>query len=502
MLARFRRDKTPTPSRYTYPIHRFLGIDAKSEQASLPLGYAAYAYNIAFKDEKLTTGFGLEKGSYFNAQGVQRDFPNLNIQTQFFKSIYLYRKYDYEQNKRADKLLVHTRYNRLYACDFAGSEFVNLTQDSGIAEGVDLHPLNYHHDGEDVLLIYQSTGGAKVYDGQQFSSYPDVPKASSVCLHYERAWLAEKEGNKLYFSTQLDPTDFTVETGKGGYISFPDDGGALLKVISFKDYIFIFREFCIHRLSAYADPTDYKLTRVFVTNNKIHANLIQATSDKIIFYADDGFYAFDGFVANKVYERFTPLIESVADAAVCFYDQKYMVALRLKNLDGSKVGDEALASYKNNCVVAFDQLTGSISIMRGVDINCFLPINIEKTCGVYASLNNFRGCYIYKLTDDGKLDGTPLKKFWTSSLSNLASIDRYKVLRNIFVSCLQKAVLTVVHDEGQSIYYLKASAKPQRLPVNKKCDSVAISIASDEEHFFVGSLQLTFDTMRYYYANN
>jgi|GEM_PF-1651875 len=502
MLGRFRRDKTPAPSRFTYPIHRFLGIDAKSEPASLPLGYAAFAYNIAFKDEKLTTSFGMEKGTYFDSLGTQRLFPNLSYETQFFKQLFLYRKYNYEQKTREDKLMVHTRYNRLYTCNFKGSDFTNVTEEMGLPQGADLHCINYHMDGEDVLVIYQSTGGAQVYDGEAFTSYPDVPKASSVCIHYERAWLAEKETNKLWFSADLDPTDFTAETGKGGYITFPDDGGKLLKVVSFKDYIFIFREFCIHRLAAYADPGDYKLTRVFVSNNKIYANLIQATSDKIIFYADDGFYAFDGFVASKVYERFTPLIESVENATVCFFDQKYMVALRLKNLDNSKVGDEALAIYKNNCVVAFDQLTGSVSIMRGVDINSFLPINIEKNCGVYVSLNNFRGCWVYKLTNDGKLDGVPLKKLWSSSLSNLASIDRYKILRNIFISCLHPAVLTVTHDEGQSIYYLSASAKPQRLPINKKCDSVAISIASDEEYFFVSNLQLTFDTMRYYYANN
>ncbi|MGI6213413.1 MAG: hypothetical protein ACOYIQ_02530 [Christensenellales bacterium] len=502
MLARFRKDKTPLPSRFTYPISKFMGIDAKSEQSGMPLSYACYAYNIAFRDEKLTAGPGLERGKYADSQGVTRTLPNLTSLAQFFKKMYFYRKYNYQTDTREDKLLVHTLSDRLFVCDFKGSPFTEVTQEANIPEGANLHCVNYHLDGEDVLLMYLSCGGMRVYNGQSFTAYQNAPAAGSVCVHYERAWLTQyKSGNKLWFSDDLNPVDFTPETGKGGYITFPDDGGELLAVISFKDYIYVFREFCIHRLTAYTDPADYKLTRVFVTNNKIYPGSIQATSDKIIFYAQDGFYAFDGYTAVKVYENITPLIESMEHAAVCFFDQKYIVAARMKKEGEEKIGDEALAPYKNNCIITFDQLTGAVGIMRGADAGGFVPVNIENICGVYVSCNNFRGCDIYKLTGDGKLDNVPLKKLWRSPLSNLTGIDKYKILRSVFISCYHAAKLKVTYDEGQSEYDLAATAKPQRVPINKKCDSVALSVYSDEEHFFVSSLQLNFDLMRYYYAN-
>ena len=49
---------------------------------------------------------------------------------------------------------------------------------------------------------------------------------------------------------------------QGGYIS-PDEGGRAQKVVSFNDYVFIFREYAIHRLTAYTDLTEYKLIKTF-----------------------------------------------------------------------------------------------------------------------------------------------------------------------------------------------------------------------------------------------
>lgn len=502
MIRRIRKDRTPSPSRFSYPIHNFLGLDAKSEQASMPLSMASYAYNISFKDEKLTLGPGLERGKYIDSSGNEHTFPNLLGPVIRMRKIFLYRKYNYELNKRQDMLLVQTTTGRLFVCDFAGSDFNEVTAEADIPSGANLHCIGYHLDGEDVLLIYLSTGGMRVYNGESFISYPLVPAAASACTHYERAWLCEYKGsNRLWFSPALNPVDFTPETDKGGYITFPDEGGELQAVISFKDYLYIFREFCIHRLTAYGDPYDYKLTKVFVSNNKIYPSTICPVGDKIMFYAEDGFYAFDGFAASKVYERVTPIIESMEHAAVCYFDGKYMLATRMKNVDNTQVGDEALAPYKNNALISFNLTTGALAIMRGSDISHFLPINIENICGVYVSMSNFRAYEIYKVTDDGLLDNEPLKKLWSSPLANLSSIDRYKVLRNIFITCYGKAELGVTYDGGHSSYSLDALAKPQRVPINKKCDNVRISLTSTEADFFVSSLQLTFDLMRYYYAN-
>ena len=501
MLKIFRREKVPNVSRFTYPVMKFLGIDAKSDQSSLPLGYASYAYNVAFRDGKLTRGMGISDAQYKDSDGQVQTLPNTSVQVQFINKMFFYRRYDYNLNKRDDRIIVQSIYNEYFVCDFKGGAFVDVSEALTIPQDTLLSGTNYHLDGEDLFLLYLSSGGMYVYDGTSFTFY-DTPKFNSACIHYERAWATEYQGaNNLYFSKALEPTNFSVDEIQGGYISFPDDGGAILKVVSFKDYLYVFREFAIHRLVAYTDPRDYKLSKVFSSNNKIYPFTIEVTGDKIIFFAQDGFYSFDGFSAQKVYERITPLIESIENASACFFNQKYYVALKLKNIDNASVGDEALASCDNNCVIAFDQNTNDLDIMRGVDIRGFVPVNIENICEVFTYFNNFRGCYIGKLSDDGKLFGSSLKKLWQSPLSNLNSIDRYKILRWLFVSCYYNATVCIEHNDGDSVFYLETSFKPQRLSINKKADSLAISIVSTDEDFFVSGFQLHFDLVRRYYAN-
>ena len=434
MLKRFRKERVPNPSRFTYPIANFLGIDAKTEQSGLPISYAAYAYNVAFKDGNLVAGMGVDNPEFLDSNGVARTLPNTAITANFFKQSWLYRRYDYQLNKRDDRIIVQSITNKIFVCNLKGGEFVDVSSQIDIPGGSKLTCLNYHLNGEDVFLIYLSSGGMYVYDGSSFTEFVDTPKVLSACLHYERAWAIEYKGsNRLYFSAALSPTDFTVDNTLGGYISFPDDGGELLRVISFKDYIYVIREFAIHRLIAYTDPRDYKLTRVFTSNNKIYANTVTATNDNILFYAEDGFYAFDGFNARKVYENITPLIDSMDNAATCFFNHKFYFSFKVKNLDNSSVGDEG-QSYINNCIIAIDQKTQSVDIMRGVDVRGFLPVNQENICDIYLSFNNFRGCYFGRLTDDGKLYGAPLKKLWQSPYTSLNNIDRYKILRWLFIS--------------------------------------------------------------------
>ena len=97
----------------------------------------------------------------------------------------------------------------------------------------------------------------------------DAPKISSMALHYERLFATvDGEKNSVWFSDDLDPTNWSMSLDEAGFIELIDERGALLKVVSFLDYIYIFREYGISRLTAYGDQTSFSVSNLFVSSRQ------------------------------------------------------------------------------------------------------------------------------------------------------------------------------------------------------------------------------------------
>lgn len=48
---------------------------------------------------------------------------------------------------------------------------------------------------------------------------------------------------------------------EAGFINFSDECGDVIKVVSFSNYLYVFREYGIFRLTAYGDQNDFCLKR-------------------------------------------------------------------------------------------------------------------------------------------------------------------------------------------------------------------------------------------------
>ena len=88
-----------------------------------------------------------------------------------------------------------------------------------------------------------------------------------MCLHYERLFaVVGGERNRLAFSANLEPTDWTEDLSSGGFIEMQDERGGLNRVISYNDYIYVFRDFGVARVSAYGDQTDFSVSQLFISS--------------------------------------------------------------------------------------------------------------------------------------------------------------------------------------------------------------------------------------------
>lgn len=490
-----RNDYLPRVKRYSYPINNFAGIDALSDENNLPLTYCSNAYNIGFRNGALTNGMGIEKAKLNNNL-----LPSVGAMGRKIVKCWIYYKYNYTLNTREDRIVVLLDNNTVYTTLLnGGTAFTQTTMlfSSGTASA-----LNYHFNGEDVFLIFGSEGGMYLYNGTNSTFYENVPGFSSICLHYERIYGTTQQGsNRVYFSDDLDPTNWQISLSEAGYISFPDEGGRVKKVESFNDYVFIFREYGIHRLTAYTDLTEYKLTKVFSTSNKIYAETIKVCGLKIIFLAEDGIYSFDGFVTKKIYNGVFPLIANKDYSVASYFNYKYYLATCLKNLDDSVVGDEVHGGMKNNGIISIDFDLGDVNIFRGGDVACFMPVNMSNFCELLVAFNNYRCAALGMISDTGTIMGSILKKFWQSPFTNLAQLDGDKILKRVYLSTNQPLKILVKGDEKweKNIY---SSPYIQVIPVNKSGESISIAIRTDSDILYISGMLLEFDILRRRYGTN
>lgn len=482
-----RRDVRPEMGRYSYPITEFTGIDALSEENSLPLSFATYAYNVTVKNGVLTNGVGIE---YAKINGHLLP-AGISVGSRPVKAA-VYRHTDNATKERRD-ILVALMYNKkIYYAEFGETQFT----DSGIKfANYDVTLLNYHYNGSDCMLIIGAEGKMYVFNGATFTQVTDPPKLTHACIHNERVYGTVSEGaNRVYFCDDLNPTNWKVSLTEGGYISFPDEGGKVTGVISFKSNLYIIREYAIHKLVAYADQADYVLTRVFSTNSMIYAKSAAVCNNAITFLAEDGFYSFDGYVCKKILRAAEPLIESKEYSHACFFDNKYYVAVRLKR-DDKVVGDEHV-EFKNNGLIIYDFDSGEICIFRGADIGCFMPVGIESQNKLILMFNNlYRGFNFGEITESGKFFDQKLPKLWKSPYTNFKSLNKDKVLKKLFIDVDMPVKLTAKLDKNY-IYELEGKDCAQMIPINKRADKVGIEIATDEDAFKVKGMLLEFDFIR------
>jgi len=503
MKPYFRSDYLPERSRFQYKINSFAGFDAAGGEDSVTMNTACYGYNVGVRNGVLVNGPGINEAIVTLADGTSRTVPGLDSFVTGIKIPFLYLRYDAAGAVRDDRIIVFSTDKYLYQASVYTGSFARIPDIGKINEG-SVNFCNYCFAGADVLLILLGTGGMYVYNGTSVTYYADAPKLGAVCMHYERLFGADAENAyRLRYSNDLDPTDWEIATGGAGYIDFMDEGGTILRVISYKDYIYIFREHSIVRLSAYADPTDYTLSKVFSTGSIIDAESIVNSEGRVFFMADKYLYAFDGYNVSRVFAGLTELLANTTYVNACCFKNTLYIAAMLKTKDDFAGGDEDVGGgvRYNNGFFSVDLLTGDVAVFRGTSVRGFFPLVAENVSELLVYFGNFRMARFGLLTDTGNLFGEALGKLWESPASLMGSLDKQKSLRRMWLSSRYSLEVVTSVDGCEKCALAYGLARPQMLPVSLVGDTVKIKIGTQNNKMYVTALNLEFDTIRRYHAN-
>jgi hypothetical protein len=432
-------------------VHTLLftgGTDSKTDDLFLPSSVARLCYNANGSDGALKEKYGFD--SYFGITALQ---PILKIW--------------HLSNSVVSGYVAVLSDQKLYLYSSDSGDWTAIAGD--VVFTITPTAVKYRLQDEDVLFISSPTEGMFVYDGTLLP-LPDAPKLSSMAVHNERLFGVTGSDNILWFSDELDPTNWNITLDEAGYLEFADNKGKLLTVESFHDYLYVFRDNGITRVSAYARQTDFSVSQVYASSGKIYAETVVVCGGRVIFLSADGLFAFDGSSTKQLLSNLSGYIAGIDNhfSVAAFARGKYILALRMdyKDSAASFVEEE---NFVNNALLVVDTYGGEVDLIRGGDVTFLSADSADNSLLVCLKGYN----KVLTLSDSGTLDGIVLIKNWTTPVVDFGYAMADKVLSYMVLYTKYDVDLTINVDEIPHYFPLTAATAPKRWRFASEADCLA-----------------------------
>lgn len=459
------------------------GMNADKDENLLSTKKAKLHYNYDVLSGALKTGIGfkdltLPKTREPNSLERGIELPE-NVG---FNGVWHFKYYSQTDHRKDHFLIYYGDDSNLYWCKLVSKYSQSFLVNENLSFPTRPNALQYRLNNEDVMIFTEPSSNMMVWPPERDAYVVEgAPKVVSMCLHYERLFaIVEGERVQLRFSDDLNPTNWTTSATEGGYIELLDERGPMNKVLSFGDYLYVFRDFGISRITAFGDQQDFSVSGVHTSSGKIYEGSVTVCGNQILYLSKNGIYSFDGVGATKLNLDIDSLFEGVTNerCSGAYLDNKYYLACKLNFGDGETVGCES-GAYSNNALIELDLVSGNLNIVRGVDIVSMTAVSEGYISKLICCFGGDHKNRIGELSHDGAIFGTPLKKAWISPKSDFGYADKKKIIKKI--SLVTKANMKVkikTENDTKTLIY-GASDKPQTKRPNVVGKQIEISFLVD-----------------------
>lgn len=449
------------------------GINSVVDEIGVNTKYCTRSFNFNWESKVLKDGFGIKE---YKPTGKSLVYPNGTT----LRGLYYFKRYDSQNEAYADELLGYFDNKKVYAYKI-GSEDTTFKEINGMTFDTKPVGINYKYNGKNVIILSAENKTPVMYDGESVETITDAPQIKSMCIHYERLYVAAGgEGTTLWFSDDFDPTNWYVSLNEAGYIDFQDDRGQLLKVLSFQDYVYIFRTSGISKLQAYGNQEDFEVTQLYTTSGKIYPQSITVCGDRIIFLAEDGFYEFNGLTANRILVNYDGLLAGIdnSEAVGEFYNGN--LYMNLKVFDCGVI---------TNVTLVYKLHFGTSYLYRGPKINGMCKIISERENNLLIVCGN--NGKIGTLTNTGMCLGQALEKVWESPKSDFGLSDGRKVLSKTSLDVFGNVTVTIESDEESKSFNLDGNGRAT-IRTSVKGDVFKVVLHTKDVNVKISRLKLFF----------
>lgn len=436
--------------------------NTEDDLSQLQLGQAKESYNFISADGSLKSGYGfmpLQMPVSEEDLGTEQAFPILGGEIGKLWKLKWYDQgadrnccclfYYNDQNQVCFDNLFDQRLDQPYFWPTEFSEMPFIT--------------NYRYSKEDMILLSAKDETFMLISGTGKAQTGSAPAIVSCCNHYGKlfAITAKARGTLVYTDADIIDWDDSLVNN----LDFSDDRGDLNKIISFNDYLYLFRDFGITKVSAYAKDEEFAVSHIYKSSGYIYPETVVEMGDQVYFLEGEKLKSFDGLNVKDLSIECLSLLKGqdnrYANAQV--FDGKYFLACRGK-FDDENVGcEESSFGYKNNLLIVYDIAKKQVDILRGVDIRQMLALNNHLKSKLIACFYNDHKAQIGQLTRNGKVFGNKQPAKWKSGKLDFDAMGRRKLVKEILITSLGDCQITLRSEEGAKTYCVKGGENQQKI---------------------------------------
>ncbi|MBE5738284.1 MAG: hypothetical protein E7354_00915 [Clostridiales bacterium] len=467
------------------------GVNTIQDESVMSNGYAKLSYNFDYSDGALKDGLGISvpKVKYSNISPEYTkllDIPNeLSV-----RGVWLFQNWHETANVLTPFIVIYCHNSKFYYNDFHTSktEWVEM---EGLYSYKKPLVTSYNLNGVDTLLVFSESDG--LYTWTELGGakkIEDAPCINSMCIHNERLFVTSKENERrVWFSDDLNPTNFNVNINEGGFVDLVDDFGRSNKVISFEGYLYVFRDYNIARITAYAEQEEFFVNQLYVGSGRILKDTVAICGNKIMYLATDGLYAFNGSSSSKINLGINNVFDDNNENAVGgFCNGCYYLACRLNYDDDAE--NESIGDTDNNSLIRFDVNTGKLTILRGCDIRDVSIINDTKSSFVLVVLRQGVEYKLGMVDGSGAIFDVPTNKVWFTPNSDFNYPDRYKLVKEVYLETDSDCIVRVVADGKKKDYKVKGSKEIAVIKPRMKGIKISVSFISNTVNTRITNVQV------------
>ncbi len=460
----------------------------ETDQTQLKIGAPRKAFNFISADGTLKNGYGFKKLAMPESESNIENETVISIRGNEVKNIWKHKCYDNGLDKN--------KYYLFYFNDEGNACFDNLFASRPLTTFkptgyIDTPFVSYYRKGlQDAMLL---SGDVKDDDNNTVKKVmvmtenhtytnENAPKIMSCCCHYGKlfAITANARGTLIY-SEENDVLEWSNEKTKD--LDFSDPRGDLNKIISFNDYLYLFRDFGITRISEYGKDDLFEICHIYQADSYINPNTIAETGDKVYFLEGGRIKVFNGSSIKDVeLDGLSILQENDNRFAYgeCF-DGKYYLACRGSFDDDNLVGCEGeQGGFKNNLLIVYDTLSKHIDIMRGVDIKKLLALTNKFKSKLVACFNGKHKGKIGELVKNGKVFDENLDAVWESGKTDFGFNGKLKRIKSFLIKSEGDCLVTFKSERGEKTFAVKGKEVVQNIRANILGNQFIVKIESQQ----------------------
>lgn len=346
---------------------------------------------------------------------------------------------------------------------------------------------SFKKDEEDAIIMASETMMKVWRTGFSPYTIENVPIITSMCANEGVLFCTIKEpAFKIWYATDLNAENIGNISNTSGYITLEDGLGDARKIITFKEEVYVFRDYGITKINFIKQEA--VVSQAYYSNTKIYSNTVSVCGNNIFFMTNDGLFSFNGIKVNKTnIDLINSLpIENVG-ATASSMGQKYYLALKVDFEDDKKILDEE--NCVNNALFVVDTENFSYELIRGIDIKSFLPVRTDYFEKMLTIFNTGPVNRIGEIVNTSKFMENNLPKFWASD--SLTENVRTKMLTKLSVYADANVKFSLVCDGKETNFTTYCSGNNEFM-FKINCKDVKLEISSNEESAIVKSVVLDY----------